>query len=58
MIVKTRYPWTHGRKLVDTADNILERPLEGYDFSVERQRQFLIDLTQTVISNSGLGLLY
>ena len=57
MIVETAYPWTV-EALDETADNILYQGISGYPISVAGQRQFMIDLTQTLISNGGLGVVY
>ena len=57
MIVETAYPWTL-EKLDETADNILNQGVRGYPITIEGQRQFMIDLTQSLISNGGLGVVY
>ncbi len=57
MIVETAYPWTFDA-LDETADNILNQGIREYDISIEGQRQFMIDLTQSLISNGGLGVVY
>jgi arabinogalactan endo-1,4-beta-galactosidase len=57
MIVETAYPWTLDA-VDETADNILYQGISGYPISVTGQRQFMIDLTQTLISNGGLGVVY
>lgn len=57
MIVETAYPWTL-RYVHETADNILNRGVPDYPISIDGQRQFLIDLTQSLISNGGLGVVY
>ncbi|MBN1312813.1 MAG: glycosyl hydrolase 53 family protein [Anaerolineae bacterium] len=57
MIVETAYPWTLDA-VDETADNILNQGIRGYSFSVEGQRQYMIDLTQSLISNGGLGVVY
>jgi len=57
MIVETAYPWTL-RSVPETADNILNRGVPDYPISIEGQRQFMIDLTQGLISNGGLGVVY
>ncbi len=54
MIVETAYPWTLDA-VDETADNILNRGVRGYPITVEGQRQFMIDLTQSLISNGGFG---
>jgi hypothetical protein len=57
MIVETAYPWTF-EAVNETADNILNQGVRGYPISVEGQRQFMLDLTQSLISNGGLGVVY
>ncbi|MBZ0306798.1 MAG: arabinogalactan endo-1,4-beta-galactosidase, partial [Anaerolineae bacterium] len=57
MVVEAAYPWT--REAVDeTADNILNQGRRGYPITLEGQRQFMIDLTQSLISNGALGIVY
>lgn len=57
MVVETAYPWT--REAVDeTADNILNQGIRGYPFTPAGQRQFMVDLTQSLISNGALGVVY
>jgi hypothetical protein len=57
MVVETAYPWTFDA-VDETADNILNQGIRGYAISPEGQRQFMIDLTQSLISNGGLGVVY
>jgi arabinogalactan endo-1,4-beta-galactosidase len=57
MIVETAYPWTFD-KVDETADNILNQGVREYSISIEGQRQFMLDLTQSLISNGGLGVIY
>ena len=57
MIVETAYPWTLDA-LPETADNILNQGISQYGISPEGQKAFLVDLTQTVINNGGLGVIY
>lgn len=57
MVVETAYGWTR-ENAGDTADNILDQGMRGYPFSVEGQRRFLTDLTQVLISNGALGVVY
>jgi arabinogalactan endo-1,4-beta-galactosidase len=57
MIVETAYPWTF-EAVNETADNILNQGVRGYPITIEGQRQFMIDLTQSLISNGGLGVVY
>jgi len=57
MIVETAYLWTL-EALDETASNILNRGVRGYPFSAEGQRQFMVDLSQSLISNGALGVVY
>ncbi len=57
MIVETAYPWTTDA-VDETADNILYQGVSDYPISIEGQRQFMIDLTQSLISNGALGVVY
>ncbi|MCB2210027.1 arabinogalactan endo-1,4-beta-galactosidase [bacterium] len=57
MIVETAYPWTTDA-VDETADNILYQGIGDYPISIEGQRQFMIDLTQSLISNGALGVVY
>jgi arabinogalactan endo-1,4-beta-galactosidase len=57
MVVETAYPWTLDA-VDETADNILYQGVRGYPISIEGQRQFMLDLTQSLISNGGLGVVY
>lgn len=57
MVVETAYPWTFDA-VDETADNILNQGIRGYSISPAGQRQFMIDLTQSMISNGGLGVVY
>lgn len=57
MVVETAYGWT--REAVDeSADNILDQGVRGYPFTPEGQRWFMTDLTQSLISNGALGVVY
>lgn len=57
MIVETAYPWTL-EAVDETASNILYQGIRGYPISIEGQRQFMIDLSQSLISNGGLGVVF
>lgn len=57
MIVETAYGWTR-EDAGDSADNILDQGIRGYPFSVDGQRRFMTDLTQALISNGALGVVY
>jgi arabinogalactan endo-1,4-beta-galactosidase len=58
MVVETGYPWTF--RYADSASNELgpDSVLRDYPASPEGQAQYLIDLSQTVISNGGVGVVY
>jgi arabinogalactan endo-1,4-beta-galactosidase len=57
LIVETAYPWTLDA-VDETADNILNKGVRGYPINIEGQRKFMLDLTQNLISNGGLGVVY
>jgi arabinogalactan endo-1,4-beta-galactosidase len=59
MNVETAYPWTLDG-VNESASNILNSDflVEGYPATPDLQRQFLIDLAQTVFANAGLGIVY
>ena len=59
MIAETAYPWTFDA-MRESADNILNdsNVLDAYPPTPAGQRQFLIDLAQTVFDNGGLGIVY
>jgi arabinogalactan endo-1,4-beta-galactosidase len=57
MIVETAYLWTMDA-VEETAGNILNQGIRGYSFSPEGQRLFMVDQSQAVISNGGLGIIY
>lgn len=57
MVVETGYGWTR-EIMLESADNVLNQGLRGYPFSPEGQRRFMVDLTQSLISNGGLGVVY
>jgi arabinogalactan endo-1,4-beta-galactosidase len=58
MVVETGYPWTFG--WADDAKNILgeDSVLKDYPATPSGQAQYLIDLSQTVIANGGVGVVY
>ena len=58
MIVETGYPYSP--KNFDQASNVLdaEGKMEGYDFTPDGQRKFMIDLCKTLIDAEGDGLIY
>jgi arabinogalactan endo-1,4-beta-galactosidase len=57
MVVETGYPWTL-EAADETASNVLTQGLSGYPISPAGQLRFLTDLTQTLISNGGTGIVY
>lgn len=58
ILVETSYPWTQDG--ADSAANLLgpDTLLEGYPATIDGQRRYMIDVTQTVISNGGVGVVY
>ncbi len=57
MIFETAYPWTSSNS--DGANNILSTTYPGYSpFTPARQKQWLTDMTQTVIDHGGSGVIY
>jgi len=52
-VVETAYPWTTGQNSDLAKTNVTP----GYPATPEGQKAFLVDLTQTVISNGGVGVL-
>ncbi len=57
MIVETAYPWTT-EAVDETASNILYQGVREYPISIDGQLQFMIDLTQALISNGAKGVVY
>ncbi|MBI5929839.1 MAG: glycosyl hydrolase 53 family protein [Chloroflexi bacterium] len=59
MIAETAYPWTLDG-VRESASNILGQDfiVPSYPATPAGQKQFLIDLTQTVFANGGLGIVY
>lgn len=58
MILETGYGWTRDTAPDDLADNVLDQGLRGYSFSPEGQHRFMNDLTQSLISNGAIGVVY
>jgi hypothetical protein len=58
MILETAYGWSRDSAPNDSADNVLNQGLRGYSFSPEGQYRFMADLTQSLISNGALGVVY
>lgn len=57
MVLETAYGWT--REAVDeSADNVLNQGIRGYAFSPEDQLRYMLDLTQSLISNGASGVVY
>ena len=58
MIVETAYPFTD--KNIDEYNNIfgLDKPVDGYPYTVQGQYNYLKDLTQMVIDAGGTGVMY
>jgi arabinogalactan endo-1,4-beta-galactosidase len=52
-VVETAYPWTLGQDSGLAKDNLTP----GYPATPQGQKDFLVDLSQTVISNGGVGVL-
>lgn len=59
MIAETAYPWTLA-SAPESASNMLglDFLIDGYPATPDGQRRFMTDLTQTVISSGGLGVIY
>ena len=57
LILETGFPWTNMNH--DPANNILNVVPESYSpANPTNQKQFLIDLTKTVLNNGGKGVIY
>lgn len=58
LVVEAAYPWT--LENADQSSNLLGTStlIAGYPATPSGQRHYLIDLTQRVISNGGVGLVY
>lgn len=58
IVVETAYPWTLESQ--DGASNLLgeDALIAGYAASLEGQKRFLVDLTQTVVDAGGTGVVY
>jgi arabinogalactan endo-1,4-beta-galactosidase len=57
MVVETAYPWTFDSQ-PETASNILNQGEPGYPVTPAGQRQFMTDLTQSLISSGAIGVVY
>ncbi|MDE2110149.1 MAG: arabinogalactan endo-1,4-beta-galactosidase [Alphaproteobacteria bacterium] len=58
MVAETGYPWT--LQGADSTNNVLgeDALMSPYRATPEGQKQYLIDLTQTVIADGGAGVVY
>jgi arabinogalactan endo-1,4-beta-galactosidase len=58
LVVETAYPFTN--EGADSAANLLgpDTLIPGYPATPRGQRQYLIDLTQTVVDHGGVGVVY
>lgn len=58
VLVETAYPWT--LDYADAMSNLLgeDSLIKGYPATPEGQRRYLVDLTQLVIDNGGIGVVY
>lgn len=58
MVVETAYPWTMGWD--DNTPNAMGKDsiAPGYPATPQGQRKYLIDVSQAVISNGGVGVVY
>lgn len=58
ILVETAYPFTNDG--ADQAANLLgpDTLIRGYPATPQGQRKYLIDLTQTVVDNGGIGVVY
>jgi len=58
MILETAYPWT--KENADNYANLFssQAPVSGFPYTIEGQRDFLVDLTQQLISVGLSGIFY
>jgi arabinogalactan endo-1,4-beta-galactosidase len=58
VIAETAYPWTTSWN--DNSTNLLgeDSALPGYRVTKDGQKDYLVDLTQTIIANGGSGVIY
>lgn len=58
IVVETAYPFTTDN--ADTSPNLLgpDTLVKGYPATPTGQRKYMIDLTQTVVTNGGIGMVY
>ncbi len=57
LVVETGYPWTLD-SADDSADNVLDQALRGYELSPAGQAAMMTDLNAAVVANGGLGTVY
>lgn len=57
-VLETAYPYTTANN--DSYNNIYgsQSPISGYAYSVEGQKQFMIDLTQNMMDAGAIGVMY
>ncbi|MFM2392908.1 MAG: hypothetical protein RLZZ546_890, partial [Bacteroidota bacterium] len=57
-VMETSFPWT--TQNFDTYNNIFpgNKIVDGYTFTKEGQKKYMIDLTQAIIDGGGKGLVY
>jgi arabinogalactan endo-1,4-beta-galactosidase len=58
VLVETAYPWTLDN--TDDMSNVLgeDSLITGYAATPAGQKQYLVDITQTVIDSGGIGVVY
>ncbi len=56
MLLETAYPWTSQN--ADSAPNLISTAVSGYPLSPASQKQWMVDLTQTVLDQGGSGVVY
>lgn len=58
LLVEAAYPWTHEN--ADSSGNILGQDslIAEYPATIPGQRRYLLDLSQLVIANGGVGVVY
>jgi arabinogalactan endo-1,4-beta-galactosidase len=58
MVAETAYPWT--TKWNDTSNNVLgaDALVAGYSATPADQKRYMVDITQAVIANDGMGVVY
>ncbi len=56
MVIETAYPWSLGKEGDPGYALAKDNLVSGYPATPEGQKNYLIDLTQTVIANGGVGV--